>query len=81
MTNININIDWQSFEWLFKVIVDRFSHLSSTEIFFVLLAVILPPLPVFITVGLTTHFWINLVLTILGYVPGIIHALWVVLFM
>ncbi|OGD79562.1 proteolipid membrane potential modulator, partial [Candidatus Collierbacteria bacterium RIFOXYB1_FULL_49_13] len=35
---------------------------------------------VFIKVGLTAHFWINVVLTILGVVPGQIHALWVVLF-
>lgn len=40
----------------------------------------MPPLAVLLKVGLTTQFWINLVLTILGFVPGQIHALWVVLF-
>jgi uncharacterized membrane protein YqaE (UPF0057 family) len=24
------------------------------------------------------HFWINVLLTILGYIPGIIHAIWVI---
>jgi uncharacterized membrane protein YqaE (UPF0057 family) len=24
------------------------------------------------------HFWINVVLTILGYIPGIAHAVWVI---
>jgi uncharacterized membrane protein YqaE (UPF0057 family) len=24
------------------------------------------------------QFWINVLLTILGYVPGIIHAVWVI---
>lgn len=45
----------------------------------ILLAIILPPLGVFMQVGLGLHFWLNILLTILGYVPGIIHAIWVVL--
>ena len=24
------------------------------------------------------QFWINLLLTILGYIPGIVHAVWVI---
>ncbi|MEQ8458355.1 MAG: YqaE/Pmp3 family membrane protein [Sandaracinaceae bacterium] len=42
-------------------------------------AILLPPLGVFMQVGLGTHFWINVVLTLLGYVPGIIHAVWIIL--
>jgi uncharacterized membrane protein YqaE (UPF0057 family) len=45
----------------------------------ILLAILLPPLGVFMQVGLSGHFWLNLLLTILGYVPGIIHAVWVIL--
>jgi uncharacterized membrane protein YqaE (UPF0057 family) len=45
----------------------------------ILLAIILPPLDVFMQVGLGLHFWLNILLTILGYVPGIIHTVWVVL--
>jgi len=44
----------------------------------ILLAIVLPPLAAFFVVGLTTHFWINLVLTLLGWIPGTIHALWLV---
>lgn len=44
----------------------------------ILLAVILPPLGVLIEVGFTKHFFINIVLTILGFVPGIIHAVYVI---
>lgn len=44
----------------------------------ILLAIVLPPLGVFFEVGLGKHFWINIVLTILGYFPGIIHAVWVI---
>lgn len=49
------------------------------DILRLLLAIILPPLGVFLQVGLTMQFWINVLLTILGYVPGIIHAVWIIL--
>ncbi|CAN5597306.1 MAG: YqaE/Pmp3 family membrane protein [Rubrobacter sp.] len=44
----------------------------------IILAILLPPLGVFLQVGIGKHFWINIVLTILGFVPGIIHAVWVI---
>ena len=46
--------------------------------FRLILAILLPPLGVFLQVGLRGQFWINVLLTILGYVPGIIHAVWVI---
>ena len=44
----------------------------------ILVAIILPPLGVFLQVGLGTQFWINLLLTFLGYIPGIVHAVWII---
>ncbi|MEB3339615.1 YqaE/Pmp3 family membrane protein [Okeania sp.] len=44
----------------------------------ILAAIFLPPLGVFLTVGLGGAFWINILLTILGFIPGIIHAIWVI---
>ena len=44
----------------------------------IVLAVLLPPLGVFMTVGLGGQFWLNILLTILGYVPGIVHAVWII---
>lgn len=44
----------------------------------IILAVILPPLGVFLEVGLGKHFWINVVLTLLGFIPGIIHAIYII---
>lgn len=41
-------------------------------------AVILPPLGVFLQEGLGRHFWLNILLTLLGYVPGIVHAVWII---
>lgn len=45
----------------------------------ILLAIILPPVGVFMQVGIGLHFWLNILLTICGYVPGIIHAVWIIL--
>ncbi|HYI70036.1 MAG TPA: YqaE/Pmp3 family membrane protein [Skermanella sp.] len=45
----------------------------------ILLAILLPPLGVFLQVGIGVQFWINILLTILGYIPGIIHALYVII--
>ncbi len=44
----------------------------------IVLSVIVPPLGVFFTVGLGSAFWVNLLLTLLGYFPGLIHAIWVI---
>jgi len=41
-------------------------------------AILLPPLGVFLARGIGTDFWINCVLTLFGYIPGIVHAVWVV---
>lgn len=44
----------------------------------ILLAILLPPVGVFVTVGLGGQFWLNILLTILGYIPGIFHAVWAI---
>lgn len=48
------------------------------DILKIILAVILPPLGVFLEVGLGKHFWINILLTLLGFIPGIIHAVYII---
>lgn len=45
----------------------------------IILSVIIPPVGVFLQVGLGLHFWLNILLTILGYFPGLIHAVWIIL--
>lgn len=42
------------------------------------LAVLLPPLCVFVERGAGRTFWINVVLTLLAYIPGVVHAVWIV---
>jgi uncharacterized membrane protein YqaE (UPF0057 family) len=44
----------------------------------ILLAILLPPLGVFLQVGLGVHFWLSILLTLLGYIPGIVHAVWII---
>jgi uncharacterized membrane protein YqaE (UPF0057 family) len=44
----------------------------------IILSVLLPPLGVFLQVGIGPQFWINILLTLLGYIPGIIHAVWII---
>ena len=44
----------------------------------ILLAIFLPPVCAFIQVSLSLHFFINIVLTLLGGLPGMVHALWLV---
>lgn len=47
--------------------------------FLIVLTIIIPPLGVFLRVGVTKHFFINLFLTLIGfYVCGIIHGLWTI---
>ena len=40
----------------------------------IILNLLLPPLAVFLKHGLGTTFLINLLLSILGWLPGVIHA-------
>jgi uncharacterized membrane protein YqaE (UPF0057 family) len=44
----------------------------------VVLSVLIPPLGVFLQVGFGLHFWLNILLTLLGYIPGLIHAIWII---
>ncbi|XGW27817.1 hypothetical protein V3C99_018432 [Haemonchus contortus] len=44
-----------------------------------ILAVICPPIAVLLDQGCTNQFWINILLTILIWIPGVIHAFWVIL--
>lgn len=48
------------------------------DILRIIIAIILPPLGVFLQVGIGAQFWINILLTLLGYIPGIVHAVWII---
>jgi len=53
---------------------------STNTLLLVILAILLPPLAVYLHEGaINTKFWISLILTLLFFVPGVIYALIVVL--
>lgn len=62
-----------------SVRAQRRGGLEASDVIKILLAIFIPPLGVALEVGLGGHFWLNLLLTLLGYIPGIIHALYVIL--
>lgn len=44
----------------------------------IVFSILIPPLGVFLRVGFGLHFWLNILLTLLGYIPGLIHAIWII---
>ncbi|MGK7389734.1 MAG: YqaE/Pmp3 family membrane protein [Candidatus Cyclobacteriaceae bacterium M2_1C_046] len=51
---------------------------EPNKLLYYILAVLLPPLAVGLWRGIGSDFWINLLLTLLFYLPGIIHAIIVI---
>jgi uncharacterized membrane protein YqaE (UPF0057 family) len=51
---------------------------SVMDVIRILFAILLPPLGVFLQVGLGAQFWINIILTLFGYIPGIVHAVYII---
>jgi len=45
----------------------------------IIAALLLPPLAIFLSEGLSRNFWIGVMLTCLGFVPGVIFTIAVVL--
>ena len=43
----------------------------------IILALTLPPLAVFLHLGIGKHFFLNIILSLFFWVPGQIHAIWV----
>ncbi|GAA4811250.1 UPF0057 membrane protein [Marinicella pacifica] len=48
------------------------------DFFRILFSLLIPPLGVFLQVGIGGQFWLNILLTILGYIPGVVHAAYVI---
>ncbi|KAJ4501512.1 hypothetical protein C8R41DRAFT_937 [Lentinula lateritia] len=47
---------------------------TTSDICKIIIAIFIPPLGVFLERGCNADFLINILLTILGYIPGIIHG-------
>lgn len=44
----------------------------------IILGVIVPPVGIFLTFGVGSTLFINIGLTLLGWIPGSIHAVWAI---
>jgi uncharacterized membrane protein YqaE (UPF0057 family) len=52
---------------------------SMNKLLLAIIAILLPPLAAYLQVGATKHLWLNIVLCLFVWVPGVLHALWLVL--
>ncbi|KAH0942805.1 hypothetical protein HID58_002442, partial [Brassica napus] len=43
----------------------------------ILCAVLIPPVGVFLRFGCGLEFWLSLLLTFFGFIPGMVYAIWV----
>lgn len=53
--------------------------LDTNKLLLVIIAILLPPLAVFLKTSALGPTILSIVLTIFFYLPGLLHALWVVL--
>ncbi|MDR9830067.1 YqaE/Pmp3 family membrane protein [Vibrio sp. FNV 38] len=53
--------------------------METNKLLLVIICILLPPVAVFIKFGFGGQFIINLILTLLFFIPGMVHALWLVL--
>ena len=51
---------------------------KQNKVLLIILAIILPPVAVFLKKGAGKDLLINIILCILFFLPGVIHALWLV---
>jgi len=51
---------------------------DSSRLIHILLAIFLPPIAVFLKKGVGKDLIINIILCLLLFFPGMVHALWVV---
>lgn len=55
------------------------NNMDAKDLVILLATVFLPPLGVAVKFGFGIKFWLNLALTLFGYIPGLVHGLYVVL--
>jgi len=58
------------------IIIWRFK--MDNKIVLIIIAILLPPLAVFLKNGVGKDLIINIILCFIFYIPGILHALWLI---
>lgn len=52
--------------------------MHARDWFLVLIAIFIPPIPVAVKRGLSADLAINIALSILGFLPGLLHSLYII---
>ncbi|ACA89029.1 MULTISPECIES: YqaE/Pmp3 family membrane protein [Shewanella] len=52
--------------------------MDTNKLLLVVIAILLPPVAVFLKSGVGKDLLINIILCLLFFIPGLLHALWVV---
>ncbi|MCG9698053.1 YqaE/Pmp3 family membrane protein [Shewanella sp. Isolate11] len=52
--------------------------MDTNKLLLVIIAILLPPVAVFLKSGVGKDLLINVILCILFWIPGLLHSLWVV---
>ncbi|MGP1273418.1 MAG: YqaE/Pmp3 family membrane protein [Phycisphaerales bacterium] len=52
---------------------------DTNTLLLVIIAILIPPLAVGLKAGIGLALVLNIILTLLFYLPGLLHALWVIL--
>lgn len=52
---------------------------ETNRLLLVIIAILLPPVGVYLMEGVGPHLFLSIILTLMGFVPGQIHAVWRVL--
>lgn len=55
------------------------ADITEQKLLLVIIAILLPPLAVGLKEGIGLHLILNIVLCLLFYIPGLLHALYIVL--
>jgi uncharacterized membrane protein YqaE (UPF0057 family) len=61
-----------------RLVFIKKKRLEIMKLLYIALGILIPPLAVFLTTGVGSTLFINIGLTLLGYIPGSIHAVWVI---
>ncbi|TNF98015.1 MAG: YqaE/Pmp3 family membrane protein [Gammaproteobacteria bacterium] len=52
--------------------------MASNKLLMIIIAILLPPLAVFLKKGVGKDLIINIILCLIIWIPGLVHALWLV---
>ncbi|MEM8757787.1 MAG: YqaE/Pmp3 family membrane protein [Planctomycetota bacterium] len=51
---------------------------DTNKLLLIIIAILIPPLAVGLKAGIGFSLLLNIILTLLFYIPGLLHALWVI---